>query len=68
VENARRGVTLEGSVQDWSGWRFTRKRTKTRLPDFRSSYVGSLTRMIGMTTPSLRDDRDARALRPASSA
>src|SRR5881628_3721104 len=61
---------LNVAIHDWSGARFTRKRTKTRLSERLSfaSNVGSLTRMIDMTTPSLRDDRDARALRPASSA
>src|SRR5206468_2887126 len=59
---------LNVAIQLWSGARFTRNRTKTRLSERFSSNVGSLTRMIGMTTPSLRDDRDVRALRPASSA
>lgn len=42
-----------------SGARFTRKRTKTRLSErfSFSSNVGSLTCMIGMGTPSVRDDR-----------
>src|SRR5438094_8110259 len=36
----------------WSGARFTRKRTKTRLSAERfPSNVGSLIRMIGMKTP-----------------
>src|SRR5262245_2258139 len=48
-----------------SGARFTRKRTEAGLSErfSFSSKVGSLTRMIGMDTPSLCDDR-ARALRP----
>src|SRR5438128_3234527 len=38
----------------WSGARFTRKRTTTRLSDERfPSNVGSLIRMIGMKTPRL---------------
>src|SRR5262249_53683717 len=53
-----------------SGARLIRKRTKTRLSERLSfgSNVGSLIRMIGMRTPSLRNDRDARARRPASAA
>src|SRR5881397_998227 len=48
-------------IQVWSGERFTRKRTKTRLSDRFPSNVGSLTRMIAMTSP--HNGRDAQALR-----
>src|SRR6267143_2527191 len=51
-------------IQLWSGARFTRKRTKTRLSWERfSSNVGSLIRMIGMTTPRdrLAQTRERRA-------